>query len=127
MTDPAASARFWAVGLFVAWLAAFAGGYIGYALTEPTDFGFTRGLNRVYPWLWGQIFAFIFAVTAWFSVRGRRAHLTRAMILLGRLPLFIMFVEAVIFFGLIAFAMLMGSNVEPYAPAGPPTSVAPDP
>lgn len=75
------SARRWAMGLFLAWLAAFLGSFV--LFPEPADFGFTM------PWFWLQAIAVVIAITAWASVRRRRAHLTRTAIFLGRLPLLV--------------------------------------
>ena len=105
MSRTASHARRWAIGLFLAWAVLFAGAYVAAWLTEPTDFGFTRGLNRLTVWFWWQAFALVPAIAAWFSVRARRRYLPRRIFLLGRLPLLLTGVQILIFVGLIAVAM----------------------
>ena len=92
------SARRWAMGLFMAWLAAFLGSFVLFLIAEPADFGFTM------PWFWLQAIAVVIAITAWASVRRRRSHLTRLAIFLGRLPLLVTVGEILLLIGIVLSA-----------------------
>jgi len=62
--------------LVVAWLALCVWSVLSYQMTAPSDFGFTRGLNRVSNFLEIQIVAVLVAVVAFalsFRLPGRSA------------------------------------------------------
>lgn len=112
MTDPAAqfpSTRLWILLLFWGWAIAFVGGYVGFWLTSPTDFGFVRGLNRLAPWFWGHAVALGFAVLVWVLVRRRRTSLGWGIAFLGRVPALVMAIEILIY-ALVLFYMLVIST-----------------
>lgn len=88
--------------LFALWLVVFAGGYLAAFLTEPTDFGFTRGLNRFLIWFWSQAAALVVALIAWFASRGTSSRL-------ARVPLAITALEVLGIAGYIAYAMSTGT------------------
>jgi hypothetical protein len=88
--------------LFALWLVVFGGGYLAAFLTEPTDFGFTRGLNRILIWFWSQAAALVVALIAWFTSRGTSSRL-------GRAPLAITVLEVLGIAGYIAYAMATGT------------------
>lgn len=52
------------LALVVAWAALCAWSVLSYQMTEPSDFGFTRGLNRVSDFLEIQLVAVLIAVVA---------------------------------------------------------------
>lgn len=112
MNDPTArfpSTRLWILLLFWAWAIAFVGGYVGFWLTSPTDFGFVRGLNRIAPWAWGHAAALGLAAAAWVLVRRRRASLAWGIAFLGRVPVLVMGIE-VLTYALVLFYVLVIST-----------------
>jgi hypothetical protein len=91
--------------LFLAWLAAFGGGYVIASMTLPTDFGFTRGLNRLTPIFWGHVIGVVFAVASWVSVRADRAP-SAALAFLGRIPAYAMILEVLVLIAIIVYATM---------------------
>lgn len=56
--------------LLALWVIAYAASFVFYLVTAPSDFGFTRGLNRVMGFLGWQVLAGFVSVFIW--VKGRR-------------------------------------------------------
>jgi hypothetical protein len=82
--------------LVATWAVVFAASFLPFVLMEAEDMGFTRGMNRVWPFLIGQVIALIFAVAAW--ARGRGTWL-------GRVPLMVMGLELAALAAVIAYTV----------------------
>lgn len=92
------------------WIAFVAKGFLAYISLEPTDSGFTRGLNRVGAFLRWEAYALAAAALAFVAGRGSNAQgVTR---LVSRWPLWIsggfFAVLTIAFFGAITWARLIG-------------------
>lgn len=59
---------FWVI--FLLWLVAYLGSVMGFALTEPTGDGFTRGLNKLAQFAVWQTVAAVIGLIALFAGRG---------------------------------------------------------
>jgi hypothetical protein len=82
--------------LFATWAVVFAASFLPFVLMEADDMGFTRGTNRLWPFLIGQVLALIFAVAAWGRGRGTW---------LGRIPLMVMGLELAALVAVIAYTV----------------------
>jgi hypothetical protein len=75
----------WLSQVLLVWAVAFAGAFVAWQVTEPSDSGFTRGMNRLGVFVRWQALAAVLAVVALVLGRGQpRASLWRR---LGYLPL----------------------------------------
>jgi len=88
--------------LFVIWLGLFAASFIMFAITPATDFGFSRGLNRITVFFGWQIAATIAGLVLWLMGRNfsagslwrwlcRIPAIATALLLIG---VFILFMSA---------------------------------
>ena len=79
------------------WIAAWAWSLIGFATTEPTGDGFTRGMNRVRAFFMWQFVAASLAIPIWLlgvplAQSRMRRWVARVPILLALLPLMIVLI-----------------------------------
>ena len=77
--------RFGLMALLALWAVLWGWSFVSYATTPPSDFGFTRGLNRVTAFLGWQLAALLPAYAAW--VLGRAWPGGSGVRLATRIPL----------------------------------------
>jgi hypothetical protein len=82
--------------LVATWFAVFVASFLPFLLIAPDDMGFTRGMNRLWPFLIGQVIAAIFAVAAWGKGRGTW---------LGRVPIIVTGLELAALVAVIVYAV----------------------
>lgn len=80
------------------WALLFTVSFVVFALTEPTDSGFTRGLNRADDWFKWQSIALIVAIAAFAYARSSRETLSPLEKRIGYTPIT---VSAVLLVGLV--------------------------
>lgn len=108
--------------LLVLWAAAFVWSFWAFATTAPTDFGFTRGLNRVTVFLGWQMAAAALAVLVWFA--GYRIARGAPLRLFSRLPGLVALLLILALLALVIWANL-GRPPPQTEPSAPVTGPAP--
>lgn len=111
-------------GLAALWLAAWAGSFFAFQITDPTGDGFTRGLNRLMAFLGWQLAAGFLGGLLW--IVGREVPQTA----LGRWLLRAPALLALLLFGALAATVAYTRFSKPapvdYVPPGPATKPASD-
>ncbi|MBI1180083.1 MAG: hypothetical protein GC201_05955 [Alphaproteobacteria bacterium] len=115
-------------GLALIWLALFALSFGMFAVTEPTDFGFTRGMNRLGVLFGWQAAALIAAVAALVATLRLSKPRPLAARIVGYGPLSLMLLQLVAVVGVALvfhYSDRWGRHIEPppaAAPAEPATA-----
>ncbi|MCR9136721.1 MAG: hypothetical protein NXI27_12035 [Alphaproteobacteria bacterium] len=107
--------------LVVGWVAVCAWSIVSYQTTAPTDFGFTRGLNRVSSFLQIQIVAVVIAIAGF--VLSFRAHRGSALRWVARGPLLLTLVVIAAF--AVFVAVVIWNDPAQEAPATSPPVTEP--
>jgi hypothetical protein len=76
-------------GAVAVWLLLFIVSFVVFATTEPTDSGFTKGLNRVGEWFKWQSAALVAAAALFVFARSARDKLTRQQLWISYSPLIV--------------------------------------
>jgi len=108
------------------WLALVAASFIALALTPATDFGFTRGLNRLMVFLSWQAGAFVAAVAS-FVVGWNLADGTRTDRLIGNFPLGAMAAFYAVIIAVSVYFVSLEASDQSDAVRPTPKTVAPAP